>query len=260
VGQVTHVAEQLGGIRKREFRHMLVVSLVAHTAMASLLLLDLQSSAVMLPRVVSVELVSAPGSVAIPAPPPKAAPAESKPEPVPEPEPPPKPKPVVKKVVLPEQPRTPKPKPKAKKVVKQPPPPPADENYADVMAQLRADAGESRPEPVTRRTAAPAATGSAGGFGVQVSPEVAAWLKRAKIHVRRNWVLPPGFRTQHLEAHVLVDLDVGGNVVGVPKVVKRSGNPWFDEGVVRAIQSSSPLPAPPEPDEWAFVFVPGDSF
>jgi TonB family protein len=59
---------------------------------------------------------------------------------------------------------------------------------------------------------------------------------------------------------VLVDLDAGGNVVGTPKVVKRSGNPWFDEGVVRAIQSSSPLPAPPAADEWAFVFVPGDSY
>jgi colicin import membrane protein len=106
----------------------------------------------------------------------------------------------------------------------------------------------------------PAATGSAGGVGVRVSPEVAAWLKKAKIHVRRAWVLPAPFRTQHLEAHVLVDLDAGGNVVGVPRVVKRSGNPWFDEGVVRAIQKSSPLPAPPEPDEWAFVFVPGDSY
>jgi TonB family protein len=256
VGQVTHVAEQLGEVRKREFRHMLVVSLVAHTAMATLLMLDLQqSSSVLLPGVVSVELVSLPGAVAVPAPAPKAAPAE--PEPIPEPEPPPPPKPVVKKVVLPEQASTPKPQVK-KKVVK--PPPAAEEDYADVMAQLRADAGESTPEPVTRRPAAPAATGSAGGAGVRVSPEVAAWLKKAKIHVRRAWVLPPAFRTQQLEAHVVVDLDAGGNVVGVPRVVKRSGNPWFDEGVVRAIQSSSPLPAPPEASEWAFVFVPGDSY
>ena len=42
MGQITHVAEQLGEVRKREFRHMLVVSLVAHTAMVTLLMLDLQ--------------------------------------------------------------------------------------------------------------------------------------------------------------------------------------------------------------------------
>jgi TonB family protein len=258
VGQVTHVAEQLGEIRKREFRRMLVASLVAHTAMVALTMIEIQSSSVMLPGVVSVELVSLPGAVALPAPAPKAAPAKPEPIPEPEPEPPPPPKPVVKKVVLPEQSSTPKPK-AVKKVVKKPPPP-TQENYDDVMAQLRADAGESKPEPVTRRPAAPPATGSAGGIGMQVSPEVAAWLKKAKIHVRRAWVLPPAFRTQHLEAYVLVDLDAGGNVVGVPRVVKRSGNPWFDEGVVRAIQSSSPLPAPPEANEWAFAFVPGDSF
>lgn len=255
MGQVTHVAEQLGAVRKREFRRMLVVSLVAHTAMVALLMIEIQSSVVTFPGVVSVELVSLPGAVAVPAPAPK--PAAAAPKPIPAPEPPPKPKPVAKKVVLPEQPSTPKPKPK---VVKQAPPPPIEENYDDVMEQLRADAGESRPAAVTRPVAEPAATGSAGGIGVQVSPEVAAWLKKAKIHVRRAWVLPPAFRTQHLEAHVLVDLDAGGNVVGVPRVVKRSGNPWFDEGVVRAIQSSSPLPAPPEADEWAFVFVPGDSY
>ena len=84
MGQVTHVAEQLGGILKREFRRMLVVSLVAHTAMVTLTMIEFQSSNVMLPGVVSVELVSLPGAVALPAPAPKAAPA--KPEPIPEPE------------------------------------------------------------------------------------------------------------------------------------------------------------------------------
>jgi TonB family protein len=259
VGQVSHVTEHLGDIRRREFRRMLVVSLVAHVAMVSVLLIERSSSVVALPGVVSVELVSLPG--APPAPVPASKPAPAEPEPVPPPEPPPPPKPIAKKVVLPDKPRTPKPKPKpTKKVVKKAPPAPVEENYSDVMAQLRADAGESAPEPITRRPAAPAATGSGGGIGIRVTPEVAAWLKKAKIHVRRAWVLPPAFRTQQLEAHVLVELDAGGNVVGNPKVVKRSGNPWFDDGVVRAIQSSSPLPPPPTADEWAFVFVPGDSF
>jgi TonB family protein len=78
--------------------------------------------------------------------------------------------------------------------------------------------------------------------------------------VRQKWILPPAFRTQALKAHVLVDLDASGNVIGVPEVVRRSGNPWYDEGVVRAIQKASPLPPPPAADEWEFVFVPGDSY
>jgi len=145
-------------------------------------------------------------------------------------------------------------------VKKAPPKPaPVERELSDVLADLRAAAGERAPEPAKTAAVAPAALG-AGGVGRPVSPEVAAWLKRAKIHVRRAWVLPAGFRTQALAAHVQVNLDAAGNVVGVPRIVRRSGNPWFDEGVVRAIQKASPLPAPPEADEWAFVFVPGDSF
>jgi TonB family protein len=144
-----------------------------------------------------------------------------------------------------------------------PEPEPVEQDYSDVLAQLRADAGESAAEPAppapTPTAAAPAA-GIGSGVGRPVSAEVAAWVKKAKIHVRRAWVLPPGFRTQALEAYVLVDLDAGGNVIGMPEVVRRSGNPWYDEGVVRAIQKASPLPPPPAADEWAFVFVPGDSY
>ena len=40
------------------------------------------------------------------------------------------------------------------------------------------------PEPV-------AETGSAQPGAGTVSPEVAAWMRRAKIHVRRAWVVPP---------------------------------------------------------------------
>jgi TonB family protein len=109
--------------------------------------------------------------------------------------------------------------------------------------------------------AAPTAIGSPGSpDGVAISPEAAAWLKRAKIHVRKNWVVPPGFRTQALEAHVEVDLDASGGVRGTPRVSRRSGNPWYDEGVIRAIQKSSPLPPPPKAGKWNFVFAPADSY
>ena len=244
MGQVTHVAVHLGEIRRREIRRMLALSVASHIVLLALLLMKPSYPVVSMPGVVSVELVAAPS----PAGPPRATP---------------RPAPVPKTVVLPEKPATPKPKPKPKPeevAEKVPPKPePVEQDYGDVLAQLRADAGESAPEPAAATAATPAA-GTGSGVGRPVSPEVAAWVKKAKIHVRRAWVLPPAFRTQALEAHVMVDLDAGGNVIGVPKVVRRSGNPWFDEGVVRAIQKASPLPPPPAADEWAFVFVPGDSY
>jgi TonB family protein len=58
---------------------------------------------------------------------------------------------------------------------------------------------------------------------------------------------------------VTVRLDAGGRVVGPPRVTQRSGNPWYDESVVRAIQKASPLPPPPEAGEWPFEFTPPGS-
>jgi TonB family protein len=72
--------------------------------------------------------------------------------------------------------------------------------------------------------------------------------------------VPPGFRTQALETHVVVRLDSSGTVMGTPRIARRSGNPWYDEGVVRGIQKASPLPPPPEAGDWDFVFVPEDSY
>jgi TonB family protein len=230
-------------MRRRDFRRLLVISVACHVGLLALLLVKPSYPVASMPGIVSVELVAA-----APASPPRAAV---------------RPKPVPKKVVLPEKPATPKPEPKRVEE-KVPPPEPerVEQDYSDVLAQLRADAGENaEPEPPAPAPAPTTATaGSGSGVGIPVSPEVAAWVKKAKIHVRQAWILPHGFRTQALEAHVLVDLDAGGNVIGVPDVVRRSGNPWFDEGVVRAIQKASPLPPPPAADEWAFVFVPGDSY
>jgi colicin import membrane protein len=163
--------------------------------------------------------------------------------------------------VLPAEPTTPKIQPKS--VEKAPPvqpKPKAEQQYEDVLAQLRAESGEDAP-PTEIAKVEPTAIGSPGSpDGVAISPEVAAWLKKAKIHVRKNWVVPPGFRTQALEARVEVNLDASGGVRGTPRLSRRSGNPWYDEGVIRAIQKSSPLPPPPEAGKWNFVFLPEDSY
>ena len=91
-----------------------------------------------------------------------------------------------------------------------------------------------------------------------MSAEVAAWLRAARLAVRQAWVLPAGFRREPLETQVEVELDAQGKVLSEPRVVRRSGNPWYDESVVRAIQKASPLPAPPEAGTWPFVFKPED--
>jgi TonB family protein len=84
-------------------------------------------------------------------------------------------------------------------------------------------------------------------------------MRDARIHVRRSWVLAPGFRTEDLTTELRVRLDAGGNVIGEPEITRRSGNPWYDDSVVRAIQKASPLPAPPEAGEWPFIFQPEET-
>ncbi len=248
------IAIQLGGLRRRELRRLFAISFAAHLALVAAFLISPQSR-ISVPRgVVSVELVYAPAPARPAAPAPVAKPAPRKPPAPPKP----------KKVVLPAEPTTPKIEPKVAKpaVVEKPPlvEPAPDVEYEDVLAQLRAESGEDAP-PTEIAKLAPTAIGLPGSpNGVAISPEVAAWLKRAKIHVRKYWVVTPGFRTQALEAHVEVDLDASGGVRGTPRLSLRSGNPWYDEGVIRAIQKSSPLPAPPEAGKWNFVFPSEDSY
>jgi colicin import membrane protein len=248
----THeITIQLGGDRRAELRRFLIASAGVHLVLVAAFAYS-PAPRISVPRgVIAVELVAAP-------------PGAPKPARVPPPPAPPKPV-QPKKVVLPAEPTTPKPKPEKPKVVAKVAPPvqpaPAPEkDYEDVLAQLRAESGEDAP-PAEVPGAAPAVTGPVGSpDGVAISPEVAAWLKRAKIHVRKNWVVPPGFRTQPLETQVQVDLGIGGVVRGTPRVIRASGNPWYDEGVIRAIQKSSPLPPPPEAGQWIFVFLPEDSY
>ena len=64
-----------------------------------------------------------------------------------------------------------------------------------------------------------------------------------RMHVRKSWVLAPGFRREPLTTQVEVKLDVAGQRRGrAREVTQRSGNPWYDDSVVRAIQKASPLP------------------
>jgi outer membrane biosynthesis protein TonB len=255
--------------RRRSFRRFLVVSALLHVVLVALLAwspgLPVMSAPI---GAISVNLVASPGRpTPAPRPKPKAAPPPA-PAPVPEAaKPKPKP-PVPEKRVLPKESTAPKPAPRAERKEITPEevarPEPKQQEYADVLDQLRAEAGEeaapeAEPEAVPEPAAAVAPAGG-GGTGRPVSPEVADWMRRARIHVRRSWVLPPGFRQQSLATVVDIELDAGGNVLGEPEIVKRSGNPWYDDGVLRSIRKATPLPAPPDAGVWNFVFVSDESY
>ena len=247
---------------RKQFRAMVLASAVGHALVLALLLLSpsFSSPPPGIPGVVVVDLVTMPPGLS-PAPAAPAAPKAAPPKPAPKPEatpvPPPKPveppKPPPTKTVLPKEAMakpTPKPTPK---------PAPKQVDYDELMKELREDAGEERPEAIqqaasgARSDAVPSTlpSGALGGT-VKVSPDVMAWIRDTRIHVRKNWVKAPGF--EKLETQLLVNLDEAGNVIGEPQVTRRSGNPYYDDSVVRAIQKASPLPKPPRAGEWPFVF------
>lgn len=238
-------------VGRRTFLRLLLLSAFAHglavSALIAMPFLPRPRSAPMLP-VVTVDLVAPPRAA-------RPAPTPAKPAPKPLPKPAPK---VAKKVLLPKKPRTePKAAPKAAPAPRKPEP----AAYEDVLAQLRQEQGEPAPEAAPKEAPEAAVPGEAsapasGPTGLVASAELRAWIRAARLHVSRAWLLAPGLRAQGLVAHVRVRLDAQGNLVGEPEITRRSGNPWFDESLVRAIQKASPLPAPPEPGEWVFIFDP----
>jgi outer membrane biosynthesis protein TonB len=247
--------------RRREFRRFLVVSSLLHVGLAGLFAFSPSSGVTSAPMgAIAVNLVAAPDRPAA------ARPARPKAAPVPTPAPAqPKPKPPVPdKRVLPKEAREPKPTPRPKREEIAPEevarPETPQQEYADVLDRLRSEVGEEETPAAEPEQVAAVAPAGGGGTGRPVSPEVADWMRRTRIHVRRSWVVPPGFRQQSLATVVDVELDAGGNLLGEPEIVKRSGNPWYDDGVLRSIRKASPLPAPPEAGLWNFVFVSDESY
>src|SRR5262249_53619147 len=198
--------------------------------------------------------------------PPKAAPAPPPPEAAALPPPPPPPE--HDEVVLPEKPQAlpkqhekPKPKPKPREEVFKEPPKKKEENLDDLLADLR---GKDTTKPAPAPAQAPAQTAAVAPAagpteGTVVSAEELAWQQRVKRRVRDVWVLQQGFRTQPLVTIVVVTLDSEGNISGSPRITKKSGNPWYDESVMRGITKANPLPKPPKAGDWTLQMEPGDS-
>lgn len=267
---------------RRALRRWIAVSALAHAlGLALAAWMPLPASRADLPPVVQVDLMArapSPGPPDAPAPAP-APEAEAEPEPAPAPAPEPEPEPPEPaETVLPETPQQP-PEPEEPEAEPEPEPPaeaevpepettptqeaPAEpspkqeeEDYEDLLARLRSEEGEAEPGGEGAEESAPdAREGPAGGAGIPVSAAERAWMRRAKVHVKRVWVLPAGYRNEPLETQVQVRLGPTGEVRSV-EVAKSSGNPFYDDFVERAVLKASPFPEPPEAAEWQFVFRP----
>lgn len=270
---------------RRHLRSAALVSLALHGVVFAALTVAPSPSIPPLPEVLSVELVAAPPGAGRPPPArpkPKPAPrAEPKPAPAPPPPPPPKAQvevlpeqaPVrVEKVVPPEPKPAPDPPPKPKPAPKVEPKPspaarpePAPElSYEEAMASLDDELGVDEtsellaPSEEARREPSDAATSTVGeperAPGSFVSPELAAWSRAVRRRIQSVWVTPESFRGRGLVTHLEIRLAASGEVLGEPRVVRSSGDPYFDDTAVSAVLKASPLPPPSEPGVRDFLF------
>jgi outer membrane biosynthesis protein TonB len=254
---------------RREFRRLVVGSALVHVGALGFLMFSPSWRTHELPRVIAVELVQ-PSAPAAPAAAPKPAPAPAPPpEAVPAPPPPPPP-PKPKQIVLPEKPTAPKPpdkakpKPREKEVFKEPPKK-QEKDLDELLADLRGSdttkpsPGPPAQAPVDTATATTGPTGQPSEGTAVISAEEAAWRARVRQKMKGIWIVPPGFRAQPLETNFVITLDAAGNIVS-SRITKKSGNPWYDESIERALAKVKSLPPPPEAGDWPFQWKPEDSF
>jgi TonB family protein len=89
-----------------------------------------------------------------------------------------------------------------------------------------------------------AALGPGGsGGGVVKGIEFISYRNKVFSIIRENWAWP-GQRSD-LKVTVRFGIRENGEITGI-KVVQPSGDPSYDESVLRAVRKSSPLPSPPE--------------
>ncbi len=239
--------------QRRQLRQAMGVSLVVHLSLGSLLLLAPPPEPLVLPPAISVDLVAA-----LPSAPPAPEAAAKPPTPVPAPPPP---RPAVK--VLPKRaPKaTAKPRPKEREqereVVRRRER--RDISYDDAMKELREELGDASPiiAPPQQRAKAPAAPQAPARTeraGTRTATEHDVWALSVKRHIRKQYYVPEDFKRQPLAALVEIRVDERGEVIGAPRLLRSSGNPYYDDNTVRAIRKASPLPRPPKAGRYQVIF------
>jgi TonB family protein len=85
--------------------------------------------------------------------------------------------------------------------------------------------------------------GGVGGEGVLKSVEYIRYVNYMQATLKNNWAWAGPKRS--LKALVRFGVKENGEITGV-KIIQSSGDPLYDESVIRAVKKSSPLTAPPE--------------
>ena len=91
--------------------------------------------------------------------------------------------------------------------------------------------------------AAALGVGGRGGPGIVKGMDFLIYQNRMLATIKENWAWV-GQRS-NLKVVVQFGVKESGDIVGL-KIVQPSGDPSYDESVLRAVKKSSPLPAPPE--------------
>jgi TonB family protein len=94
--------------------------------------------------------------------------------------------------------------------------------------------------------------GGAGGEGVLKSVEFIAYQNRLVNTIKENWAWAG--RRSDLKVVVQFGIKENGEIIGL-RVTQRSGDPTYDESVIRAIKRSSPVSSPPESHRKEFADV-----
>jgi colicin import membrane protein len=224
---------------RRRMQRAILASLGGHVVLFGMLLFGPGSSPtpVTMPPAITVRLMAA-----LPSPPQAAKPA---------PAPVARPKPKVK--ILPKQApsATAKPRKKPKPEVVKRKPRAKEMAPEDAMAFLRQTAGEDS-EPLLKApptaTAAPAAVTSsmATSQGTRAATEADKFAIEVRRAIRPNWHVPDDFRR---ERGTLLEIDIGpdGRLLGAPRILRSSGNPYYDDNTIRALERTPRLPVPPKP-------------
>ncbi len=271
---------------RRRLRNSMLVSVALHGSIFAAFAVAPPRIVAPMPQFLAVELVaalpsSAPASRPNPAPAPPTPSAPPAPPDTAPPEPPPPAPPVVKAPVqvLPEESpgriRKVKPEPPKPKVVAKVAPEPKSApkrpkrekelSYEDAMAELGIDETEEFLEALPAPRAADDSSGqpatpdasSVSKAGVAISPELAAWNRATQRRIQRKWVTPAKFRDSGLATTLELRLSLSGELIGPPRVIQGSGDPYFDENAVRALLTAAPLDPPPKPGLQHFIFKSG---
>lgn len=81
--------------------------------------------------------------------------------------------------------------------------------------------------------------------------EYNSYIYEVDQHVKSHWSLPRYLDAENLSTRILVKIDSGGHVIH-KRIVASSGNSNYDDIVIKAVESASPFPPPP--NKFAGIF------